>query len=58
MMHRQNIKHFKKKMDLKFLMYTNTFLKYVDDARKCDDSSEQSEDNASKIALSCIPDGN
>ena len=39
MMHRQTIKHFKKKKDLKFLMYTNTFLKSMDDTKKIDDSS-------------------
>ncbi len=39
-MHRQTIKHFKKKEDLKFLMYTNTFLISIDDTENVDESSE------------------
>ncbi len=56
-MHRQTIKHFKKKEDLKFLMYTNTFLKSINDTKKFVDSYIQSNDNTSNIALSCISDG-
>ena len=57
LMHRQTIDYFKKKKDLKFLMYTKTFLKSMDDISKWDDSSEY-KDNASKEALTCISDAN